>query len=237
MDILEFFTRLLIAVLLGAIIGFERQYRQRSAGLRTNTLVSTGAAVFILLSVALTSASEMADPSRVAAQIVTGIGFLGAGVIIKDGFTVKGLNTAATLWCSAAVGALAGAGLLLEASIAATVVVAIHLILRPLGSVLEARPYSLDEAVSTLYVFEVRCKAEVENNIRALLLQYIQQNKELQLKELKSIDDDSPAKAAIQAEIQAVTNQDQAMEKTAGKITVMPGVTYVGWEILNRETD
>ncbi len=172
MDILEFFTRLLIAVLLGAIIGFERQYRQRSAGLRTNTLVSTGAAVFILLSAALTSASEMADPSRVASQIVTGIGFLGAGVIIKDGFTVKGLNTAATLWCSAAVGALAGAGLLLEASIAATTVVAIHLLLRPLGSILESRPYTVDENVSTLYLFEVRCKAEVENNIRALLLQY-----------------------------------------------------------------
>ncbi len=237
MDLLEFFLRLLVAILLGAVIGFERQYRQRSAGLRTNTLVSSGAAIFILLSAALTSATEMADPSRVAGQIVTGIGFLGAGVIMKDGVTVKGLNTAATIWCSAAVGALAGAGLLIEATVAATAIVAIHLVLRPLGSKLEKRPYAADEDVSTLYLFEVRCKAEVENHIRALLMQYIKQDKDLQLKTLKSLDDESPAKAAIQAEIVATANKDQVMEKAAGRLTVLQGVTYVGWEVIKRETD
>ncbi len=237
MEILEFILRLLVALLLGAAIGFERQYRQRSAGLRTNTLVSAGAAMFILLSAALTSASELADPSRVAGQIVTGIGFLGAGVIMKDGLTVKGLNTAATIWCSAAVGALAGAGLLMEASIAATAVVATHLILRPLGSKLEVRPIGQDENVSVTYLFEIRCKAEVENHIRVLLMQFIKQDKQLQLRTLKSIDDDSPTKAAIQAEIFAHSNKDNAMEKAAGKFTVLHGVTYVGWEVITRETD
>lgn len=237
MELLEFFTRLLVAMLLGAAIGFERQYRQRSAGLRTNTLVSAGAAIFILLSAALTSATEMADPSRVAGQIVTGIGFLGAGVIMKDGVTVKGLNTAATIWCSAAVGALAGAGLLVEATIAATAIVGIHLLLRPLGSKLEKRPYEQDEMVATLYLFEVRCKAEVENHIRVLLMQFIKQDGELQLKTLKSVDDESPARAAIRAEIMASTNKDQVMEKAAGRLTVLQGVTYVGWEVLRRETD
>lgn len=234
---LEFIVRLLIAILLGAAIGFERQYRQRSAGLRTNTLVSAGAAMFILLSAALTSASELADPSRVAGQIVTGIGFLGAGVIMKDGLTVKGLNTAATIWCSAAVGAMAGAGMLVEASIGATAIVATHLVLRPLGSKLEIRPISQDESVSTTYLFEIRCKAEVENHIRVLLMQFIKQDKQLQLKTLKSLDDESPAKAAIQAEILALSNKDHTMEKAAGKFTVLQGVTFVGWEVLRQETD
>lgn len=237
MELFEFLIRLMVAIILGAAIGFERQYRQRSAGLRTNTLVSAGAAVFILLGFALTADSELADPSRVAGQIVTGIGFLGAGVIMKDGLTVKGLNTAATIWCSAAVGALSGAGMLIEASVAATAIVAVHLLLRPLGSRLEKRPYGQNEDVSTLYLFEVRCRAEVENHIRVLLMQFINQDNDLQLKTLKSIDDESPAKAAIQAEISATGNKDQVMEKAAGRLTILHGVTYVGWEVVQIETD
>ena len=86
---------LIIAVLLGGAIGFERQWRQRLAGLRTNTLVSLGAAIFVVFESQFTDTS----PTRVAAQVVTGIGFLGAGVIWKEGVNVRGLNTAATLWC------------------------------------------------------------------------------------------------------------------------------------------
>src|SRR5580704_4199752 len=97
---------LIIAVLLGGAIGFERQWRQRLAGLRTNTLVSLGAAIFVVFESQFTDTS----PTQVAAQVVTGIGFLGAGVIWKEGVNVRGLNTAATLWCSAAVGLLAGSG-------------------------------------------------------------------------------------------------------------------------------
>lgn len=237
MDFFEFFIRLFVAILLGAAIGFERQFRQRSAGLRTNTLVSAGASIYILLASDLTSATDLADPSRVAGQIVTGIGFLGAGVIMKDGITVKGLNTAATIWCSAAVGALAGAGLLVEATIATTAIVAIHLLFRPLGMHLEKRPIGRDEVTSTLYHFEVRCRAEVENHIRVLLMQFIKKDEELQLKTLKSLDDESPAKATIQAEISASGNKDQVMEKAAGKLTVLHGVTFVGWEVAQRETD
>ena len=85
---------------MGTLIGVERQYRQRNAGLRTNILVAVGAAAFTVLSYSMTTGSG--DPSRVAAQIVSGIGFLGGGLILKDGFTVRGLNTAATIWCSRA---------------------------------------------------------------------------------------------------------------------------------------
>src|SRR6478672_1946527 len=114
MSTVEMLLRLGAGIGLGTVIGLERQYRARLAGLRTNALVAVGATLFVLLSAhgfgGLTTSGD-ADPTRVAAQIVSGIGFLGAGVIMRDGLNVRGLNTAATLWCSAAVGSLAGAGL------------------------------------------------------------------------------------------------------------------------------
>jgi putative Mg2+ transporter-C (MgtC) family protein len=118
---------LLVALACGATIGFERQWRQRLAGLRTNTLVSLGAAIFVVFAGQFTGDS----PTRVAAQVVTGIGFLGAGVISKEGANVRGLNTAATLWCSGAVGLLAGAGYWRHAILAVTLITAINLFLRP----------------------------------------------------------------------------------------------------------
>jgi MgtC family len=100
-------TNLGVAVALGAAIGFERQWRQRLAGLRTNTLVALGAATFVVFESLFPNDGS---PTRVAAQVVSGIGFLGAGIIFREGLNVRGLNTAATLWCSAAIGVLAGAG-------------------------------------------------------------------------------------------------------------------------------
>ncbi|WP_280314150.1 MgtC/SapB family protein, partial [Nocardia wallacei] len=110
MTTFEMLARLATGVVLGVAIGLERQYRARMAGLRTNALVCAGATLFVLLS-AHGFHGGTADPTRVAAQIVSGIGFLGAGVIMREGASVRGLNTAATLWCSAAIGALAGAGM------------------------------------------------------------------------------------------------------------------------------
>src|SRR6476620_5329319 len=106
---------LFIAACLGASIGLERQWRQRLAGLRTNTLVALGAAIFVTYS---HMAPDGAGDTRIAAQVVSGIGFLGAGVIFKEGLAVRGLNTAATLWCSAAIGVIAGAGYPLYAAVA-----------------------------------------------------------------------------------------------------------------------
>jgi putative Mg2+ transporter-C (MgtC) family protein len=115
-----FLIRLVFASALGASIGLERDIHGRSAGLRTNLLVSLGSAVFMILSEAIptsfisghnSNSILRSDPSRIAANIITGIGFIGAGVIIKSGFSVKGLTTAACLWVSAAIGMSAGAGL------------------------------------------------------------------------------------------------------------------------------
>src|SRR5918911_5605618 len=93
----ELVSRLLTAALLGAIIGFERELRQKTAGLRTNILIAVGSALFTLMSYEL-AADGSGDPGRVAAQIVTGIGFLGAGAIMRTGSSVQGLTTAATVW-------------------------------------------------------------------------------------------------------------------------------------------
>src|SRR2546427_11781368 len=113
----EVLLRVGLAAALGGVLGLERELREREAGLRTHLLVSVGSALFTLVSAygfhAFLSSGQnviRADPTRIAAQIVTGIGFLGAGAIIRQGFSVRGLPTAATLWVVAAIGLAAGAG-------------------------------------------------------------------------------------------------------------------------------
>lgn len=119
------------ALVCGALIGSERQVRRRMAGLRTNALVALGAAGFVVFSGLYDT--EM-SPTRVGAQVVSGIGFLGAGIMFRHGFTIHGLNTAATLWCSAAVGVLAGSGALSYAIVLTGFIMFINVGLRPLVS-------------------------------------------------------------------------------------------------------
>lgn len=116
---LDFTIRLAAAFLLGSLIGLERQWRQRLAGLRTNTLVATGAALFVMLGVM----TPGANPTQIPAYVVSGVGFLGGGVILKEGATIRGLNTAATLWCAASIGSLSGFGFFSQALIGAVAVV------------------------------------------------------------------------------------------------------------------
>ena len=121
---LDLAFRLIVAAILGAIIGIERERHEHPAGIRTHMLVSIGSAAFTVLSIY--SFGEGSDPGRVAAQIVTGIGFLGAGSILKGGGTVHGLTTAASLWVVAAVGMAAGAGAW-GVAVATTIIVLISL--------------------------------------------------------------------------------------------------------------
>lgn len=134
---LEILTRILIAVSLGALVGAERQWRSRGAGLRTNALVSLGSALFVILG-AYSFAGVDADPTRVAAQVASGIGFIGAGVILKEGESVSGLNTAASLWASAAVGCLAGGGLYGVAATGALCIVVGNVFLRKIAALIDS---------------------------------------------------------------------------------------------------
>jgi putative Mg2+ transporter-C (MgtC) family protein len=115
-------VRLIVAAALGALIGLEREIHDHPAGMRTHLLVSVGSAGFTVLSIAAFPAPG-ADPARIAAQIVTGIGFLGAGAILKEGATVRGLTTAASLWATAAVGMAAGAGAWITAATITAIVI------------------------------------------------------------------------------------------------------------------
>ncbi|MGL4559097.1 MAG: MgtC/SapB family protein, partial [Afipia sp.] len=139
-DFLDTLVSLTAAFVLGTLIGAERQYRLRTAGLRTNVLVAVSAAAFVDLAMQLAGADGAV---RVIAYVVSGIGFLGAGVIMKEGMNVRGLNTAATLWGSAAVGCCAGADMLAQAITLTVFVLAGNTLLRPLVNAINRSP--LDE--------------------------------------------------------------------------------------------
>jgi putative Mg2+ transporter-C (MgtC) family protein len=134
---IELIQRLLLAAALGGVLGAERELRRKSAGFRTNILIALGSAVFTIAS--LTVAGPTGDPARIAAQIVTGIGFLGAGTIVRNRDGVQGLTTAATVWVNAALGVAAGAGEYHLAIIAGSIVLAVLLALVPLEAAIEMR--------------------------------------------------------------------------------------------------
>jgi len=173
--------RIFVAILLGGAIGFERQWRLRTAGIRTNALVSVGAALFVIVGAVGLGTDSGADPTRVAAQVVSGIGFLGAGVILRDGFNIRGLTTAATLWCAAAVGSLAGAGMQIMALVGCIAIIATNTLLRPLSRFVNGHMHresvasvaSDDDEITTSYIFEVVAAGKSESRIRALVLQAI----------------------------------------------------------------
>src|ERR1700753_769873 len=174
---------LAVAMLLGAAIGFERQWRQRMAGLRTNTLVAIGAASFVVFESLIPGESS---PTRVAAQVVSGIGFLGAGIIFREGLHVTGLNTAATLWCSAAVGMLAGAWHSVHGALATSFVILVTLLLRRLVRLTTRQPIIQTET-DFHYRVRVVCRNPEEAHVRALLLQSTS-NGQLSLRRLDSTD-------------------------------------------------
>lgn len=155
-----------VAFILGTLIGAERQYRQRTAGLRTNVLVALLAAAFVDLGQRVAGTAEAV---RVIAYVVSGIGFLGAGVIMKEGMNVRGLNTAATLWCSAAVGCCAGTGQVAEAILLTAFVLAGNTLLRPLVNRINRTP--IDERVTeATYEVSVIATAEAMPDVRERLV-------------------------------------------------------------------
>ena len=124
---------------IGAALGLEREWRLKSAGLRTNILIAVGSAVFTLMSISFAAGGPGADPGRVAAQIVTGIGFLGAGAIMRPSSGVQGLTTAATVWVNAALGVAAAPGSIIFALIGTAVTLAALLLLPPIEVALDRR--------------------------------------------------------------------------------------------------
>lgn len=131
LDAQHFALQLGASLLLGAAVGLERQWHHCMAGTRTNALVAAGAAAFVMTG--LLATNDVAAASRIAANVVTGVGFLGAGVIFKDSNSIHGLTTAATVWCAAAIGTLGGMGRVDLAAIVAASILVTNVLLRPLA--------------------------------------------------------------------------------------------------------
>lgn len=217
---------LAFATLLGAGIGFERQWRQRMAGLRTNTLVAIGAASFVIFA-GLTPGET--SPTRMAAQVVSGIGFLGAGIIFREGLHVTGLNTAATLWCSAAVGLLAGSGHPREAALATGFVILVNLLLRPLVKLINRQPIAQSET-DFHYRVRVVCRSPEEAHVRALLLQGTG-NGQLSLRQLDSTDLEGNDRVEVNAHLTAQSKSDGVLEQVVGRLSLEPTVSAASWRV------
>ncbi len=132
----------LLMLLIGAAVGLEREYRQKPAGLRTNILIALGSALFTILSISMGHESGTSD--RIAAQIVTGIGFLGGGAILRSGETIHGMTTAATIWVNAAIGVAAGTGQYLLATVTTVVTLIVLAVLPPIETYFERRAGWID---------------------------------------------------------------------------------------------
>jgi putative Mg2+ transporter-C (MgtC) family protein len=223
----QFAIRLGLALILGAFIGAERQWRQRMAGLRTNALVAAGSSMFVMVTALTTRSPD--DSFRIAGQIVTGIGFLGAGVILRNGLNITGLNTAATLWCSAAIGTLAGYGLYGAAVTGAIAVIAANVGLRPIGKALN-RGKGASE-LETTYLFRITAHSDQEAHMRALLLNAIG-GQPLFLKSLKSDDVEHTQRVEIQAILTSTGRQNSLLEQVVSRLSLEPSVNGVSWEIL-----
>lgn len=218
---------LFVALGCGALIGSERQVRQRMAGLRTNALVALGAAGFVIFSQLFPTE---VSPTRVAAQVVSGIGFLGAGIIFRDGFNVHGLNTAATLWCSAAMGLMAGAGFWAFAGVMTGMVVFVNLGLRPLVKWLKKKT---NAGVPMLRHYSIALTGQTaqEAEIRALLLRTLAIGG-LHVSEIAL----APAEGDLLELTAVVTGEgfaDPVLEQVAARLAAEPGLRRVRWQVLD----
>ena len=221
--------QLSLSVILGTLIGLERQWRQRMAGLRTNALVSLGATLFSILSIKIGNGAD----ARIAAYIVSGIGFLGAGVIMKDNVNVRGLNTAATLWCSAAIGSFCGMNHMVEAITGTGFILICHLLLRPIGNKIDKYAFSAKHGKNgeLEYKLIIHCKPKIENSIRILLINCIDKDKNLLLHSLNSIDEAEKDNVIIVAGILSQEKNDSCVEKVASRLTIESEVSVVKWEL------
>ena len=226
MEPTQFVLDIGVAAALGAAIGFERQLGQHPAGLRTNTLVALGAALFVILARMTVGDSS---PTRIAGQVVTGIGFLGGGVILREGFNVRGMNTAATLWCTCAVGVLAGSGFLREATLGAAAVVVTLVVLRPVVHRLD-RWTKNKVAVEALNRLRVVCNTTDAAVVRALCMSHVNSQANMTVHGIALEPLDGKEKSAINIDIYSAEHNEKNMNDLLSSLTIEPTVLAVSWQ-------
>ena len=220
---------LVTAFVLGAVIGLERQYRQRTAGLRTNVLVAVGAAIFV------DSANTIAGPDgavRVMAYVVSGIGFLGAGVIMREEGNVRGLNTAATLWGSAAVGAAAGSDLIVQAALGTVLVLAANTLLRPLVNAINRKPLDVASTEMTNAVFVVA--ERVHQRMALAMLQDVLERGGYPPGDI-DIQAFGEAEVVIEATLAAQSVEGEELDAMVQQLAAKPGVRQAFWSPSTRD--
>lgn len=202
----------------------ERQWRKKLAGMRTMTLVCLGSCIFVLLS---TFIEDDSSPSRIAAQVVSGIGFLAGGVILRDGFSVTGLNTAATLWCSAAIGSLIGANFIVEGLICAIIITLVNVILRTFSYKLDQLSEERTETneIEATYYLSVIANNSSEVMLRTEIIQLLD-NYYLDFHRF-SCTDLSGNKVRLFVEIEATKNGRLAVSKVINQLSQLSEVLEV----------
>lgn len=194
---IEFLFQIIICFLLSSCIGIERQFRRRLVGLRTIILVSLGSFLFVRFSYAFPDS----DMTRVAAQVVTGIGFLGAGAIIKDNKSVKGLTTAATLWCAAAIGILCAANLLLEAAVGTLIVLFTNIVLRTINSKINSLSGNIEY---NMYTFNIICEGKAEKTVLTTIKDIAKKHESI----INNIETTETERGTIKIELSIIDNSN-----------------------------
>ena len=223
------------AFILGAVVGAERELRRHhEAGLRTNSLVAGGAALFV-------SVAQMVDhegsPTRVAGQVVSGIGFLAGGVIIRDGMSIQGLTTAATLWCCAAIGVLAGSGFLLPAVIGTALILVLHTLIRPVKFRLESwlkKTKAEPAKHHTGYHLRVVCGIGHEQTVRAKVLDAVRGHAALSLRGLHGEPGSRAGERIVTGEIHATEPADALLEGIVAGLSAVESVSSAGWHEVHK---
>ncbi|MGF6764501.1 MULTISPECIES: MgtC/SapB family protein [Paraburkholderia] len=222
---LDFVIRLLAAFACGIAIGLERQMRQRTAGLRTITLVASGACLFVTLGVLTGNGTGV---TQIASYVVSGVGFLGGGVIMRDKGSIQGINTAATLWCAAAVGVLCGAGHYGPALAGTAIVLITNTVLREVSRAINTAPVSAADLVRD-YTLTVVCREEDEIHIRAALSNSMSSTP-LSFQSLTSRDyENDPRRIEVTATLKLHPKDQPKLEHIASRLSMEKGVSSVSW--------
>ncbi|UZE26224.1 MgtC/SapB family protein [Pseudomonas sp. B21-056] len=218
---------LLTAFLLGAVIGLERQYRQRTAGLRTNVLVAVGAALFVDVAMRFHAIyGGPASPLHVVAYVVSGVGFLGAGVIMREEGNIRGINTAATLWGSAAVGVAAGTGMLIEAVLGTLFVLSANTLLRPIVNAINRQPLDVESVEVTNTVYVIADKERQKEIMKALEVSLESGRYPVHDLEVNAFGEDD---VEIEATLTVTSIDGDELDALMLKLTALPGVRQAFW--------
>lgn len=217
---LEFIIRIGVCLLLSILIGSERQYRNGVVGLRTNVLVAIGSFMFNYVAFCV---SGNHDFTRMGAGIVSGMGFLGAGIIIQENNRVKGLNTAATLWCVSAIGVLTSSGMLFESCVGTFLVLFSNIILRLISFFVMNK---IKNKLKEKCILRVSCTRTIEGSICQTLSSYIEQHN----LNLISMNKDEVTKDEVKLVVTIITSRPDEVDNLVKALSAEIGVTSLSWK-------